>query len=355
MKRYGHAVLHLVIPALTMLTGCLEVNVRTTVSADGSSERVVSMQTGSHEVPIGAFPVTDSTWLVEWKETGGKDQKYEYVARKKFQTPDDLRREYSTMPDTGPIGLQVSLRKRFEWFYTYFDYREMYTRRNVFNNVPVTDYLTKDEIDRYLRGEESDSLKDKVKMWEDRNLFEEFFRSLLAEVQRRNDPALPPLLLLGKKEELFRRVTAAESEHKKRDRNETDSTGHEPTIELAIRVFADVLHTRAALSLQPVAEQTWAAILAKMENDKHPDSWTCSLQMPGLLLATNSNVVDGNLVSWKFTADQIRVGDYVMQASSRTTNVWAFAVSGAAALLVILMAIFSLLRRRVTTSLSRNP
>ncbi len=345
MKR--SAVLYLLIPALSSMPGCLDVNVRTTVSSDGSSERVVSMKLDSQTVPEAAFPVTsDSTWHVEWKETGDKDARFEYIARKSFSSPDDLHREYSGRIDSGAIGLSVSLQKRFEWFYTYFDYREVYTRRNLFNNVPVSDYLSKDEINRYLHGEQTDSLKTKVKMWEDRNLFEEFFRPLLAEARRRNDPALPPSLLLEKKEELFRKVMAAENEHKSDGKGKGDSTSHDPTVDLALRVFAGVVRTNAVLALQTVADQTWEAIAEKLEKDKHPDSWTCSLQMPGLLLSTNSDVVDGNLITWKFSADQIRVGDYVMQATSRTTNVWAFVITGAAALLVLLMAVFALLRRR---------
>ncbi len=351
MKR--SAVLYLVIPVLSLMPGCLDVNVRTTVLSDGSSERVISMKLDTQNVPEGAFPMpADSTWQVEWKETTDKDNKFEYVARKRFSSPEDLQREFNQRPDTGAIGLSVFLQKRFEWFYTYLDYREVYTRKNIFNNVPVSDYLSKDEIDRYLHGDETDSLKAKVKMWENRNLFEEFFRPLLAEVRRRNDPSLPPSLMLEKKEELFRQVLAADNENKNEEKGKVDSTGHDPTVDLALRVFADVVRTHTVLSLQPVADRAWEAIAEKMEKDKHPDSWTCALQMPGLLLSTNSNVVDGSLITWKFTADQIRVGDYVMQASSRVTNVWAFVITGAAALLVILTAMLALLRRRTIVGTS---
>ncbi len=347
MKPHANAGLYLVIPILSILSGCLDVNVRTNVSADGSSERVVSMKLGSREVPASAFPVTtDSTWHIEWKETGEKDQKYEYVARKTFASPEELRREYEVRPDTGAMKLSVSLQKRFEWFYTYYDYRETYSRRNLFAHVPVSEYLTKDEIDRYLYGEKSDSLKAKVKMWENRNLFEEFFGPLVAEAQRRNDPQLPASSLAGKKNELFLRLMEAEDKPKDRDKKVSDSTGDDESIDLALKVFADVLHTTEVLTLRSVAEQAWASITEKMEKDKHPDTWTCSLQMPGLLLAANSNTVEGNLITWEFSADQIAVGDYVMQASSRTTNVWAFVVTGGVALLAVLLGILRFPRRR---------
>jgi len=358
MKRSMIAVLGFLIPALMPLSGCLEVHVRTTVSADGSSERVISMKRSSKELPAGAYPVAfDSTWSVEWKETGEKDDKFEYVARKTFKTPDDLQREYSSRPDTGAIGIQVSIDKKFEWFYTYLDYKEVYTKRNAIQDVPVIDYLTKDEIERYVRGEQSDSLKRKVEMWDMRNYFEEFYRSLFAEAQRRNDPALPASLLSEKKDELFAAIGAVDSVDKKKKENAnsagkksgTSSAGSaekEADVPgLVLRGCAEALHTKAVFALRPAADEAWITIQEKEGKSKHPDNWTCAVQMPGLLLESNSDKVEGNVITWKFSAGQIHVGDYSMHASSRVANIWAFVVTGIVALLVVIMAVLAVFRR----------
>src|ERR1700690_2273103 len=202
MKRFGDAALCLFLPAVLFLSGCLDEEVRTKISADGSSERAISLKLATKKLPEGAFPVPgDSTWAVEWKEIKEKDAKFEYVARKKFQTPDELHREYAALPDTAPIGLTVSVKKRFEWFFTYIDYDEVYIYRNPFRSVPVTDFLTREEIERFQRGDRSELLKEKFKRWEDRNLFEEVYGALVAEAERRNDPALSASLLAAKKED----------------------------------------------------------------------------------------------------------------------------------------------------------
>lgn len=342
MKRYTPTLLAMMV---LVLPGCLDVNVRTVVSSDGSSERTISLKTNSRVLPEGAFPVPlDSTWSVEWKETGQKDQAYEYVARKTFRTPEDLHREYAGRRDTAAVALGVSIEKRFRWFYTYLDYREVYSMRNSINNVPVTDFLTKDEIERYVRGEKSDSLKRKVELWDTRNLFEEFYRPLLEEVTRRNDPALPPSLLTAKKEELFRGVIEADSAQKQAKMK--DSTLKEPEpAQFLLTVAAKVLGTRSVMSLEPVVNAIWLGVEAKEAAPKRPDTWTCALQMPGLLLGTNSTSVEGNLVTWNFTADQIHVGNYSMEASSRVANVWAFVLTGIAALAVVGMGIIPAFRK----------
>ena len=147
---------------LFVFPGCLEEHVRTTISADGSSERSISLKLPAKELPEKAFPVpADSTWSVEWKETGDKDStlKYEYTARKIFSTPEELRREYAALPDTGGMSIGVSVDKRFQWFFTYLDYTETYIYHNPFTNVPVTDYLTRSEIEQFQHGEQNDENK----------------------------------------------------------------------------------------------------------------------------------------------------------------------------------------------------
>jgi hypothetical protein len=357
MKRYAEAVLSVLIPIV--MSGCLDEHVKTTVSADGSSERTISMKTSEKSLPKGAFPAAiDSTWTVDWKETGEKDTKYEYTARKKFQTPDELSREYAALGDTGIIGLSVSLEKRFEWFYTYLVYREVYTMRNPYTNVPATDYLTKEEIAGYVRGDKSDSLDKKVKLWDSRNDFEELFRSILAEAERRNDPALPASLLKDKKEDLFRRVITADSINKKADEHHVDAkkkeiNSVEEAVRFFVKTFKEVLRTTHVNGYDTVFMQSWAAMDRKKK--PHPDSWSSSVQMPGLLTETNSDALEGSTITWKFGANQIHVGPYEMHAASRVTNIWVFVVTGIALLLLVFLAILAAFRRRHGKAISSSP
>jgi hypothetical protein len=338
MKRITTTMLWCILPIMFSVTGCFEVYVRTTISADGSCERIITIKNSSKNVPAEAFPLPlDSTWSVEWKETKDSNNRYEYVARKRFQTPEELEHAYAAQKDSGNIKLHISLHKKFEWFYTYVHYKEVYAMQNAFMYVPVSNYLTPEEIERVVQGEKNDTLKHKVELWDMRNMFEDFYRSLVDEIQRRNDAAVSLSLLAEKKEELFLRLIT-----------DTTSKGKEISEDSELlHMFADVLKNKTILSYQSFAETRWETVVNKMtKQNSTPGGWNYSVQMPGILLETNGNVVEGNVVTWKFNGDQIHVGDYSMSASSRVTNMWAFVTTGIAVLCMLIVVIFTSIRKR---------
>ncbi len=338
----------LLIPMFLSFSGCLDEVVRTTVAPDGSSVRTISAKLPTRHVPEKLFPApTDSTWSVEWKELVEKDAKYEFVARKAFRTPEELERERSASPDSGVMGLSVSLERRFAWFFTYFDYEESYTYRNPFPDVPVSRYLTSEEIERFQRDAEDETLKDKAQRWYLRTQFEFVYGRLVAEARRRADPALSEKLLLEKRDECFGTLVLTDSlNHAVAGSGKRPSgTGIQSAHDL-LRLFADVLGSDAVLGLEPAAAAALEEIERKEEAMKLPDRWAYAVQLPGLLLNTNSDVVEGSTASWKFSPDQVHVGTYVMRASSRIHNVWAFVVTGLALLLLALVGARPGLRRR---------
>lgn len=337
MKRYGGSVWCLLTLPVLIFTGCLEVNVGTTISADGSSERVIRVKRPSMELLNTAFPVpTDSSWSVEWKETGTKEQRYEYIARKSFATPEELRQEYAAIPDSGILGIDVSVKTTFAWFYTYVDYREVFTFRNPFGNVPISDYLTKEEIERFMCGEKGDSLKKKVDRWFMRDMFEEFYRPLIVEAEQLNDTTLRVSLLEEKREDVFDRAMMSDSSEKGVD-----------DVDQALHLIAEVLGRGDVRILHPAAQNAWDTIEKKLNRMSSADGqYVYSVQMPGLILDTNSDAVEGTTASWKFEAEQFHVGDIVMHASSRVTNVWAFVVTALVVLIAGIIAVPVILRRR---------
>jgi hypothetical protein len=347
MKRYANILLWLCAPMLFFLSGCLDEDVRTIVSADGSSERVYSLQNSTQILPDNAFPRPfDDSWTVEWKKPRATDSAYTYTARKKFATPEALSGEYTGARDTGIVGISVSLKKRFEWFYSYLDYRESYVMRNKLVTVPITEFMTKEEIERYIRGESSDSLKQKVERWDFRNLYEAFYAELLAEAERRSDRELTPTHLSQRKEELYRGLMTLDSiDHADRKEGD-DSTKKVFDNNKNVLKFSATILGNAILKYEAFTDSAIQQIYSKKNPGGHPDSWTSSVQMPGILLATNSASLEGNSASWKFASGQIHAGEYVMTASSRVTNVWAFVVTGIVALAVAILGIVGVVRRR---------
>ncbi len=333
------------IPFALVISGCLEVDVHTTVSADGSSERVISIKNSTRSVPVGAFPApTDSSWSTGWKPTNDKEMKYEFSARKRFATPEALHAEYSARPDTGVVGLRVSLTKKFAWFYTYFEYDESYTLKNTFSTVPVSQYLSPDEVERYMHGDHTDSLRPKVSRWDLRNVFEELYHPLLRDAEILHDSHLRSLLA-EKKEEMFSRLREADSVSNKSEKR-ADSLGVESSDDV-VRVFTEALPPEAMVQLRPSVERSWASVMDALKHErKHPDGWIYTVQMPGLVTESNSNYVEGNLLTWKFSADQVHLGSYQMHATSRVTNVWACTATGLVAVALALITLRPASRRR---------
>ncbi len=318
---------------LVPVSGCLEIHVRTSISADGSSERVVSFKSGSQSLPDRAYPVpSDSSWALEWKETGEKDMKYEFTARKAFASPEDLVSEYARQPDTGSVKLSISLEKHFEWFYTYIDYRELYVFRNPFQRLPASGYFSPGEIETVRRGGDDDSLGKKVEEWDFRNVFEEFYARLIDGVGA-GDSVVNRASLENAKGEMLRLV--------KRDTSKSD----EAQVRNTLRLLAAALRAKDISRYEGVVAKVIADVDSMREKRKLDDHWISSVVMPGLLVGTNGEAVEGNEVRWKFEGMQLLVTDFPMEARSRVTNVWAFVVTGLAVLLILVPAILRLFRR----------
>ena len=69
---------------------------------------------------------------------------------------------------------------------------------------------------------------------------------------------------------------------------------------------------------------------------------TKTVLMPGKVIDAGNGVVEGNVIHYKFSGERLIPHPYVITATSRVTNVWAFIVT----ILVILLAIGSYLYKR---------
>lgn len=334
MKRYGAMMACGLAFSVLPLGGCLEIAVKTTISDDGSSERVISVKRPTKSVPGHGYPLpSDSSWTAEWKDTGDKDQPYEYVARKRFATPDDLAAEYADGPDSGAVRLSVTLEKDFEWFYTYLDYREEYALANPFNRVPARSFFSGDEIARIAAGQHSDSLTMKIEEWDYRNQFEEFYATLISQVGE------------GDRDVSRARLEAVREEAYRISREDT-SGGDGDEIGNAVRVLGRALGSRPGDRLLAAITRAVARTDSMEERRASADRWISSVVMPGLLVSTNGGTVEGNEVRWTIEAKQLLVTVVAMEVRSRVTNTWAFGVTGAAALVLLVPAGLALVRRK---------
>jgi hypothetical protein len=350
-----------ILPLLIGIQGCLDETVKTTIASDGSSERVISMKRPSQSLPANAFPVIpDSGWTVTWTNNpADTSNPYECLAVKRFASPEALEREYSALPDTGVMRIELRLKKSFRWFYTYIDYQETYRYRDPFGHVPVTDFLSPDELRAVAGGSEADSLGKKLERWQGRNYFEEVYRPVDDEIRRRNDPRFPAERFERAKEQMFAAMLLEDSVKKSQNNKQhlaaangdtanagkqTGKGGSLSGSEDVLRWLENFFGTKAVNALAPAVDAGLNSLEKKEARIKHPDTWTNIVQMPGLILSANGSAIEGNTVTWKFKPKQLEVADYRMSATSRVTNTWAFVVSGMMALGFLLIVIMGLFR-----------
>jgi hypothetical protein len=328
------------------VSGCLEIKTRTTVSEDGSSERIVTLRRPTRSLPNAAYPIPrDSSWTVEWNELpqGEKQVQYEYVARKRFATPADLEKEYAAIPDTGVLTVRVHLAKRFRWFYTYFDFKETYSLRSEFRQIPISAVLTPEEIAHYqysYTGSIQDSILDaKIRAWNDRNQWDDFFQGLVRIVENRNIPDVTVLKLMRTKERFLALVEVWGKEKGKK-------SGKDDPGAFFAAILEEVLETKSVRSLKPDLDALWEDWLGKHDRMGTANgTYENSVQLPGILLETNSNRVQGNLVAWKVKTEQLGVGEFVMTAQSRVANTWAFVATGLGGVAVMVLGMVRIFRR----------
>jgi len=319
-----------VLVLLLTIPGCKEsYTVVTTLLADGSCDRVITVTCDSIGVPDSAFPLyIDSSWETSWKAPARKGEKYLFTARKHFAHMDSLSLEYSRGNDSGKIHISIDVNKEFRWFYTHFTYSERFSTFNPFSLVPVSQFMSGDEIHRYLAGEKSDSLKKKREEWEARSMFEEYYQGLITFARKLNHPGLPVSLIESKKENLY-------------DELMSSSPGD------VVNETATALGTPVVRKFSKELNGLVDEIMEKSKNAAKADGdYVSTIVMPGTIVETNAAEVTDNSAVWRYSDDLFSMADFVMRVESRSANVWAMAVTGMAVLALVVIPTALRLRRQ---------
>lgn len=350
--------------------GCLEHQIKTTINADGTCERTITLNPESHQIPTTSFPLPlDGSWDTSWTKTGGA--KYLVTFTKRFRDFEELAREYAQPGDSSKIRIEVRAQMSFRWFYTYYDYAEVYGRFTELTLIDPQEVLTEGEIDRLTYGDTSQVLRNKKEEWVARNYFEAFHRRMAEGAAALQDSTLTPATLAAHKEELFRLLTGYGGPGKKlqdpedilkqqssyrgtaakmfSDKGVTDE-GVNAFAEIAARTF----RSEAVWNLKESMRTGWQELMRMLEGKGIVgESFTSSVVLPGILLETNATEVKGSAASWKFGVDQLQLRDFAMQARSRVVNEWAIAITGVIVLALLGLLVFSLVRHTRRSAVDR--
>lgn len=351
--------------------GCLEHQVKTTINADGSSERTITLNPESKQIPKTSFPLpVDGSWDTSWTKSG--DSKSILIFTKRFKDFEELSREYTHPPDSMKIRLDLRVHKSFRWFYTYYDYAETYGRFTDFTLVDPRTVLSEEEIHLLTYGDTSQTLKNKREEWKARNLYEAIYRRLAQGVEMLQDTILTPANMASHKEELFsilvdykgpgfelqdpERVLREQSQYRgTKTTMLTDSGMTNEGLNAFTAIAARTLQSEAVWNLKDSIKAGWQDLLKMLAGrGTAGESFANSVVLPGILLETNATDVKGNSASWKFSVDQLELRDFEMRARSRVVNEWAIAVTGVIVLVLLALLVLALFRNARRAGLTQQ-
>jgi hypothetical protein len=222
--------------------------------------------------------------------------------------------------------------------------------------------LSEDEITRYTQGERNAALNQKIEEWIARSLYETLFTRLRDAIVNLHDPDLPVERFEAKKEDVFRRLVKVSSDGLLRDfdsvlAEQTSYKGRsvvlfqgntitENGLNAFTEVLADVMKSPRVTMLRDSAYAAWKEWADTIDRSAHLQGvFVNTVAMPGIVVRTNSPLIEGSTLIWKFDGEQYGLGDYVMEAESRVENLWAFGIAGAVAVVLAGLILFG--RRRV--------
>ena len=313
---------------LLCTSSCLEYKVTTIIKPDGSCERIVVTKSkkGQGEFKKRGVSINfDETWKTY--EENIEPDSIIGLASKQFASVADMNEELKKI---SKYREDVELKKEFRWFYSYLIYTETYYAMNPYNNILIEDFLSREELDDLKRGEIGDSLKTRLRIYDTQNAYIYFLDSLESLVKEKGFDEIDVSILRDKKDEFINKMII-----------ETNVSFPE----YFMKYVEELLGTKQIWSL----EQNIKELEKRIEKNEELiifGDYTNEVVVPGLLINTNANNIEGNKVTWNFNSLRFSYLDYKMVVKSRVTNVWAMIVTASVVVLLVLLLIAPKIRRR---------
>jgi hypothetical protein len=355
--------------AAQLLAACTdgEIQMTTTIERNGSCQRMVTFVADSATL-VGSYDastpmthlLTDSTWKKNWCIKGdtarhaypmtseqygelrasmaGKDlgDTVLVCAERRFASVEEMGAATPLVLNGEPLRPQVSLTKRFRWFYTDYVYEETYPSQRDLFVYPITDFVEEEVASYWFTGEPElmpgyspaekkaryDMVEEQCNRWMVANYVAEAFDEVAAMYDSLGD------VPYGKADYMARRDSLV---HYALDRqfsfgNKIDT------------LFSGYFHSHAydaAIASTRFDQQMEARLDAFMELMGLEVDYR--LVMPGKIRDVGTGLQDNGAVHYRLTGSRLVPADnYPLTATSRAVNVWAFLLTAALIVVAIL-------------------
>ncbi len=328
---------------ITILSACKDLSYRyyTRVNDDGTVFKQIIAEGDSSQVYGSPFSFdTDNGWSLSYDkkvDNSNGDTLFVVIAEKTFESVQTVNNDL-TLNDKDSVykdNISVRLSEQFMGFFNFYHYEETFKQRFPFRHLSIDDYLSQDEYAYFFQGDTACvQHMNKAEI----NAFEE-------DGERRFWNYLASSLGI----EFIDLSNQYAGEHQKTAFSQADSllvmqlfqssVDDGPEIEAICKMLDKKMNTtwlNEAYSngyFEHFEEQIDNEAILLDENQ-----YCAEVQVPGLLYATNANLIDGKKAQWQFKRGNFLYKDFTLSLEYRTINYWTFIVIGV--LLVILLGSF---------------
>ena len=295
-------------------------------------------------VRLDSNTVHDFFGHADHNEKAGKKKLYTKVS-KRANSIDQFSKEIRTDKNKKFLAApEESLKKQFRWFYTHHTFHCVYKKFDHPIPVPIDNYFTKEEQRFITQGDMSaykglngleisaifEDIEPTLSQWFAHNWFEiviGFFQTLEHGYDR----------LEADKEKIFA----------------TYLKGGDLDFMLGDTILNALNNFYNTTRFYELAEAN--AEFFEKEGDYYESIFqllnyiivSYELVIPGKLLTTNAHVINADTLAWKVNGIRMLTDDYTLTATYRTSNRWAFALTGIILLTAIVSISLIIRQRRV--------
>lgn len=318
----------LVLTAAFIFPACLKTETATVVHPDGSITRTLIFTGDSTDIARHAFVLPlDSSWTTttSWHDSS----KAEFRAEKTFTTADAMN-----LAGRGERGKTITvvgiLETHFRWIFTTYDYTEQWKCYRTVESVPLGEYVSLKDMDLLYEKDIQDSLKGgttdstvlnriagRFEEWTQRNVFESYFRVLRSGAASLASPRLTVEMLDAQRSHVFELIGEA--------------LGKNPNDPLkVIKLFSDALHNDMVTNAFSANRNGFDSLKALLDFDGSGMGKIeqTSISMPGVVIRTNAEQLDGATGTWKHAFGLQYLRDVELRMTSRVLNWWAVIITG---------------------------
>ena len=350
MKKISLSVLPLI--ATIILASCGESNVRmhTTIHKDGSCEREVSYSTimsqaqrdslwQGNTAPL-AYPMPDclNRQAFMGSHTDVDGDTVTTTLSRGFRSVEDMCKETPLALNGTQLHSTAKFEKHFRWFYTEYTFQETISCVGDTFKLSATDYADKDVVSYWFTGqpnlvhgmsgaeasEKLSEMEPKITHWLNDNLFKTCFDYI---VNHYDSIANPPV-----SRERF--IELRDSLAKKILQGNDDITNVEPA-----KALSNFFHSDAYAIFFDENTPCGKGMNDELANRMNIlwFSVPYTLSMPGTITDAGTGIIKGNVIYYPLTGERLIPADYVISATSRVTNIWAYILTS----LIVLLALAS--------------